>query len=130
MWVFEQRSGQLLHDGVVVGRGYSGLDDGDGVPEPGEGKNDPATQDQRSVGPIPRGRWTIGPAFFHETKGPLVMRLIPAPTTQTFGRSGFLVHGDSRLTPGTASLGCIVLPHDVREQIAESVDRDLEVVSG
>jgi hypothetical protein len=45
-----------------------------------------------------------------------------------FGRSGFLIHGDSIIRPGTASRGCIILAREIREQIAASGDADLEVV--
>ncbi len=130
MWTYRQRTGELLRDGVLVGKGYSGYDDGDGVPEPGEGKNDPAAQEQRAVGPIPRGRWSIGRPFFHEARGPYVMRLSPEPGTETFGRSGFLIHGDSVKRPGTSSLGCIILARSLRILIGESWDRELEVVAG
>lgn len=131
MWGYRQRTGELLWDGELVGVGYSGLDDGDGVLEPGEGKNDPEAEALRGVGPIPRGRYRIGPAFTHPTKGKLVMQLIAMPGTDTHGRSGFLIHGDSRLRPGTASLGCIVMPYDVRLIVSDCVadgDDELEVV--
>jgi hypothetical protein len=130
-FVYRQRTGEMWRDGALVGVGYSGLDDGDGVLEPGEGKNDPGAQQQRSVGPIPVGLYRIGPAFTHPTKGTLVMRLVPMPGTETFGRSGFLIHGDSRVRPGTASLGCIVLSHNARLFVSDCVadgDDDLEVV--
>lgn len=129
MWTYQQSTGELRRDGQLVGKGYSGYDDGDGVAEPGEGKNDPGAQELRSTGPIPRGSWVIGPAFFHETKGPIVMRLLPKPGTATFGRSGFLIHGDSIRRPGTASLGCIILSRSLRIAVAESGDHDLEVVA-
>jgi hypothetical protein len=121
MWTFEQKTGKLLHDGASVGVGYSGH---------GEGKCNPERERERGVGPIPRGFWAIGPAHFSDTKGPVVMRLTPLSGTETYGRSGFLIHGDSIHVPGTASLGCIVLPRALRLAIAESGDTDLEVVSG
>lgn len=130
MWTFEQRTGRLLRDGTYRGRGFSGYEDGDNIPEPGEGKNDPSKQEERNIGPIPRGRWKIGTPFFHQTKGPYVMRLTPMPGTDTFGRSQFLIHGDSIRRPGTGSLGCIVLPRELRIMIGESGDSDLEVVEG
>lgn len=130
MWTYRQRSGELLRDGKFVAKGYSGKDDGDGVPEPGEGKNDPSAQTIRSIGPIPVGRYAIGQPFTHKTAGVFVMRLHPVAGTNTFGRSGFLIHGDSIKNPGTASQGCIVLPRWVRRTIWESRDLELEVVSG
>ena len=38
------------------------------------------------------------------------MPLIPSPTNEMFGRSEFLIHGDSLEHPGAASEGCIILP--------------------
>jgi hypothetical protein len=108
----------------VEGIGYSGH---------GAGVNNPAMQADRDVGPIPRGFYEIGQAFDHPTRGPLVMRLMPRPGTDTFGRSGFLIHGDLKSAPGKhlASLGCIVLDHDLRARIAAAVasgDRLLQVI--
>jgi hypothetical protein len=54
--------------------------------------------------------------------------LKPAASTNTFGRSGFLMHGDSTQSPGSASQGCIIMPRPVREQVWNSGDRDLKVV--
>lgn len=130
-WRYEQRTGRLLHQGELVAIGYSGADDGDGVLEPGEGRNAPEREDQRNVGPIPRGQWMIqGRPFFSELRGPYCLRLVPAPDTDTHGRSAFLIHGDSKKKPGTASHGCIILPRAVRERIWTSGDRYLEVVEG
>ncbi len=117
-WRYEQATGKLWH---LEGQGYSGFE---------ECKNQPDCEDVKDRGPIPRGLWIIGPAFRHPEKGPLVMGLANSRETQTFGRSGFLIHGDmvDPALRGTASHGCIVLPHDVRELIANSDDHDLEVV--
>ena len=93
-------------------------------------KNDPSKQSERGVGPIPVGTYVIGQPFTHATAGTLMMRLSPLAGTNTFGRSGFLIHGDSRKMPGSASRGCIVLPHAIRRTIWESMDHTLEVVSG
>jgi hypothetical protein len=125
---YEQRSGRWQHEGELLGVGYSGLDDGDGIAEPGEGQNDPSKQAVRNIGPIPAGAYWIGEPFTHATAGQLTMRLEPMPGTETFGRSGFLIHGDSK-KKGTASHGCIVLPRAVRLRIAVSPDRQLLVVA-
>ncbi len=45
-----------------------------------------------------------------------------------FGRSGFLIHGDSVSHPGEASEGCIILDRNVRETIANDDDKYLVVV--
>lgn len=45
-----------------------------------------------------------------------------------FSRAVFLIHGDSRKTPGTASSGCIILKLIYRQQMWESNDREIEVI--
>ena len=42
------------------------------------------------------------------------------------GRDGFLIHGDN--TRHDASTGCIILPRDVRDQISNTGDNDIDVV--
>lgn len=113
--------------GDLLARGYSGHDDGDGIPEPTDGKNDPSKQGVRGVGPIPVGHYTIGPP--EPGHGGYTLRLHPKPGTDTLGRSGFLIHGDSIKNPGTASLGCIIIPRGARMKVWTSGDHDLEVVT-
>lgn len=129
MWVYVQRTGELWRDGQIVARGYAGFDDGDGLVEPGEGKNDPGAQGQRAVGPLPVGRYTIGPPFHHPTAGAYTLRLEPHAGNDMLGRAGFLIHGDRSDVPGAASLGCIVVSRAVRTVIAGSGDYELTVVS-
>lgn len=117
MWRYEQKTGRLWR---LVAEGYSGHD---------EGKNQPDLDSVRNVGPIPRGRWLITEKFDHPHKGPWCLRLQPVPGTDTHGRSGFLVHGDSISAPGTASEGCIIVSRGVRQRIWESDDHELEVVA-
>jgi len=120
MWTFAQKSGALLQDGRQVGTGYSGFD---------EGKNNPAMQAVANMGPIPQGEWSIiGPPVNTAGHGPYVLELRPSPDTNTFGRSGFLMHGDSVNSPGCASHGCIIMPRAIRELVWSSGDSDLEVV--
>ena len=120
-WTYSQRSGELQQDGGHVATGYSGA---------GAGKNNPALENVPNVGPIPRGEWTIaGPPADTPDHGPYVLRLNPAAGTETFGRSGFLMHGDSKEHPGCASHGCVILPRSVREQVWDSGDRELEVLA-
>jgi hypothetical protein len=122
MWTYAQKTGALRQpNGKVVAKGYSGFDNG---------KNNPAMQAIHDVGPIPQGEWTItGPPFNTPEHGPFVLRLLPSTTTNTFERSGFLMHGDSIHAPGTASRGCIIMPRTVREQVWNSGDTELEVVA-
>lgn len=105
----------------LEGEGYSGH---------GAGVNNPLMQAERDLGPIPRGFYDISGPFDHPTRGDFVMRLTPRPGDEMFRRSGFLMHGDLKSAPGKhlASLGCIIMPRDVRERVAESGDKLLEVV--
>ncbi len=120
-WTYSQKSGDLDQDGNKIATGYSGA---------GTGKNNPKMQEVHNVGPIPQGDWTIsGPPVDTKTHGPFVLKLTPTPETETFGRSGFLMHGDSKEHPGTASQGCIIVPRTVREQVWKSGDHDLKVVA-
>ncbi len=120
MWTYAQKTGALLQDGQPVATGYSGFDNG---------KNNPAMQAVHNLGPIPQGGWTIvGPPANTPDHGPFVLRLNPVPGTNTFGRSGFLMHGDSIESPGCASHGCVIMPRTVREQVWNSGDTEFEVV--
>jgi type VI secretion system (T6SS) effector TldE1-like protein len=130
-WIYRQSTGDLAHVtadtagridtfGGLPGAGYSGH---------GEGLNNPAMQHVRSVGPIPRGRWTIGAPYDSDTVGAFALPLLPDPDTETFGRSAFVIHGDNYHQDRSASRGCIVLPRKVREAIHESDDSELEVVA-
>jgi hypothetical protein len=120
-WVYTQLSGALSHDGAIVGLGYSGIDDG---------LNNHADENMPNLGPIPVGTYNIGDAFTHSECGPVSMRLEPDQNTDTFGRSGFLIHGDNQQMNHTASHGCIILPRIVRAAIASSKDKALVVVEG
>jgi hypothetical protein len=121
MWIYRQKSGVLANGDRPVASGYSGFH---------EGKNNPALQDKAGLGPLPQGAYWIGEEFDAEEHGPVAIHLIPVPHSQMFGRSGFLIHGDSASHPGEASHGCIILPRPIREQIAASTDRLLVVISG
>ena len=119
MWTYSQPFGDLSKDGVHIGVGYSGF---------GAGKNNPALQEAHDIGPIPLGRYSIGPPHDTAAHGPHVMALTPAAGTDMFGRAGFLIHGDSIANPGAGSHGCIVLAPAIRHQISISGDTQLEVV--
>jgi hypothetical protein len=94
MWTYEQTTGNIYQDGVYVGPRYSGLDDG---------KNNPDMQDVQGKGPIPVGEYSIGAMEDSGNLGPAVMPLEPQPATETFGRSGFFIHGDDIQHPGEGS---------------------------
>jgi len=122
-WLYAQATGKLYYvddktgKQTYIGRGYSGK---------GEGLNNPKMQHVEDVGPIPQGEWTIGEAT--SKKGPLTLPLTAAEGTETFGRTGLLIHGDNRFMNYTASKGCIIMPKSIREQINKSEDKKLKVV--
>lgn len=124
-WIYEIKRALIWKVPIVVGSvgyfGYSGHE---------TGKNNPAMQDDIDVGPIPVGNWLISTFFDHPKKGPIVARLTPLPETNVFGRSAFMIHGDSIADPGEASLGCIILAKPARIAIRDSNDYNLEVISG
>lgn len=120
MWLYVQASGELYAgDGELVAVGYAGS---------GQGKNNPGMQTVHNVGPIPCGRYTIEAPIHTVTHGPYVLGLSPARRNAMFGRSAFLLHGDSVVHPGTASEGCIILPRVVRERVWTSGDHQLLVI--
>lgn len=118
MWVYEQVTGRLTEDDLLVGRGYSGT---------GEGRNNPDMQSTPNVGPIPEGGYTIGAPYDHPHLGPHVLNLIPDPANQMFGRTDFRIHGNNMAND--ASHGCIILSRPLREAISASHDNRLVVVS-
>lgn len=130
MWTYKQKTGELevtvtyesnVTSTEVIASGYSGA---------GRGKNNPDYQSVPDQGPIPQGQWLIcGPPIDTPSHGPYVLHLAPCENTNTFGRSGFLIHGDSKQHPGEASHGCIILPRAIREKVWQSGDRDLLVTA-
>ena len=116
-WTYSQSTGTLTGPAGQVATGYSGT---------GAGRNAPAMQATRNIGPIPQGAYTVGTPHDTSTHGPHVMRLAPVPGTQTFGRDGFLIHGDNRRHD--ASQGCIILDRAARDRIGNSADTRLNVV--
>jgi hypothetical protein len=130
MYVYQQSTGDLQRDGEHLGICYSGH---------GAGLNNPDLEHVHNYGPIPKGIYTIGPAFRHNTKGAVCMRLIPdghdacgraIPLAEDAqGRDGFLIHGDNKLMNHTASEGCIIASLTIRQDIAQSKDRELLVIA-
>ena len=119
MWTYKQSSGLLM--GPITATGYSGH---------GDGLNNPGYQTVHGIGPLPKGAYTIGePLDPPDHLGPLAMPLTPSTTNVMFGRSAFFIHGDNAAMNHTASDGCIILPHDVRQAIANSADKDLLVIT-
>lgn len=121
MFSYSQSSGVLTQNSAPMLEGdkcYSGT---------GDGRNNPAMQGVKNVGPIPQGRYRIGMAFDDPKMGPIVMALLPLPGTDTLGRDGFFMHGDNK--EDDASHGCLVAPPAVRYAVDASRDRILEVTS-
>lgn len=115
-WVWDQSEGSLYLNGRRLCVGYSGR---------GSGRNNPAKEDVRAVGPIPAGKWRIGKPRRSARTGPHIMDLTPIGHT-AHGRSAFQIHGDN--AAGDASSGCIILPRKYREQISASGLDVIEVV--
>ena len=118
-WVYSQSTGELSLDGEHVAIGYSGA---------GAGKNNPGMQQIPNKGPVPQSQYEISTPYKHPTKGPVVMHLTPINGTETFGRSKFLIHGDSISHPGKGSEGCIVVGPAIRSRMAISSERIILVV--
>jgi len=122
-WIYHQLTGKFIDaTGTVQGMGYSG--------QPPH-KNDPDSQALHNMGPIPCGMWQAVELIPESsTHGPYAIRLEPYLETETFGRSGFMLHGDSIERPGYASDGCIIQARLVREMFWQSLDHDIQVIKG
>lgn len=122
MWIYQQSTGKLSLNGVLVGTGYSGM---------GADKNQPADESIKNLGPLPEGFYTIGSVMAHGpgATGAYVLPLAPDASDVMFGRSGFYMHGDSISHPGFASEGCIVMSYAVRIAVATSLDKRLQVIA-
>lgn len=117
-WTYNSATGNLHHDGTYVATGYAGR---------GAGYNNPWMQSVPNTGPLPTGRYTIGPQYNSPNTGRATMALTPAPENEMYGRSAFRIHGDNSRRNGTASEGCMIFDRDIRDQIANSGDNDLVV---
>ncbi len=121
-WLWDQSAGLMLDpDGKQYCGGYSGK---------GEGLNNPAMQHVAATGPIPQGMWRIGPleALSRRT-GKNISRLDPLPSTKTFGRSAFQIHGDNGKGNRSASSGCIIIAPQFRVPMINSPVNLLKVIA-
>ena len=130
VWEYSQANGTMQHvDDTTGARGqlYTGLYSGDA-----NHFNNPGSQNIQGEGPIPQGPYKIGPEYNNKgSTGPATMNLTPDmsnPTTYTFGRSLFRIHGDKSSCNHCASEGCIISPHSLRDLINNSGDNKLWVV--
>lgn len=113
--LFIGRTGALFQDGVWAGHGA--------------GRNNPAMQDAKGVGPLPVGLYSYGPAYHHPHLGPFAMPLTQL-SGQTYGRSGFFIHAAAFVHPENSSDGCLIVGPYGRQQIdsyARGAGRVLEV---
>jgi len=101
------------------------------------GKNNPAKEGVKGVGPLPGGLYTADwLELVHAIVGKFAIHLKPDATTEArivaYGRepASFFLHGDSYEHPGEASDGCIVQALNVRQQFWNSGDHRIEVISG
>lgn len=101
---YNSRTGETNIEGCT---GYSGT---------GRGRNNPEREGVRDEGPIPRGRYTIGPPRNSRRTGDFILDL-GADGHDARGRDFFQIHGDNQ--EGDASQGCIILPRACREAINE-----------
>ena len=109
LFAYEQKTGIMKREGSYIWTGYSGH---------GVGTNNVEFENVHDVGPIPRGAYVFGKPEDHPKLGPYAVPIIPKPGTNTFGRSGFYLHGDD--AEHDASLGCIVKsPRPAREIVHE-----------
>lgn len=119
-WVYEQLSGRMLKQGGgLLATGYSGA---------GNGKNNPTEEHVQNVGPLPEGFYDVQAPFDSPKHGPYALPLYPDAGNAMYGRSEFLIHGDSLERPGNASQGCIIMPRFAREMIWNGGDHRLQVV--
>jgi hypothetical protein len=119
-WTYSQSTGQLRHNGRLIATGYSGAGH-----NAASGRNNPALQGVRDVGPIPQGLYAIGRPYRHARLGPHVMNLDPVGH-DALGRTDFRIHGNN--PTNDASQGCIILNRPVRQRISRSGDGQLLVI--
>ena len=114
---YHQASGVIeTPDGVTVAFGWAGN---------GEGKNNPAMQDKRGIGPLPQGLYVVGAWENHPRLGKMVAPLHQIDG-ETFGRDDFFIHGPS-VDPshyGQESMGCIVTPFTSRLKVREELPEE------
>jgi RHS repeat-associated protein len=132
-WLYIQSTGDLLHlnadgyadyaaNGGNAGYGYSGY---------GEGLNNPEAESIQAIpggdptsGPIPAQRYSIGQPFHSQHTGSLVFPLTPVGGLNARGRTRLEIHDDNHHHNHTASTGCIIEPHNVRQRMADGLAND------
>lgn len=106
---YEQVTGRLSEDdGKVIGFGWAGHL---------QGKNNPDMENIKGVGPLPKGKYTVGDPEDGTHLGPLAFPLTPDPANEMYGRSGFFIHGADQEHPALSSDGCIIMGRVAREYL-------------
>lgn len=125
-WVYEQATGKLYNpDGNFVAKGYAGGNCGKNP----EGKNNPALQGVKSVGPLPVGIYTLGDPVLQSHLGPFAIPLVPDSSNIMYNRGDFFIHGDAIDAPGSASEGCVIMPRNIRNNLWCSLDHQIQVIA-
>ncbi len=110
--IFSQSIGDFACTDDITGQQYLTCS---GYAGRGAGLNNPNAQNQRRVGPLPQGDYSVGAPTGR--RGPMTFPLTPGPNNTMYGRGGFLIHGDNAAHNNTASSGCPVLPPACRAGI-------------
>lgn len=84
----------------------------------GSVRDDPDATALKGQGPIPVGIYRALAPRTHPTLGPVAIPLEAHPSTETYGRSGFYIHGDNGRADYSASSGCIVCQRSARLRVA------------
>ena len=115
---------------TLLGTGYSGIDTNRFNHNPNliQGRNNPDAQGEQFIGPLPRGLYYVGDAYYSEKYKDNTMNLTPSPANDMLGRNSFLIHSNNSKHPTEASEGCIVAGPDIRQEIAEARYKYLWVV--
>ena len=116
MNIYNSKTGMFRFTDLSFSHCYSGT---------GKGRNNPAMEAVKAVGPIPRGMWLIIGVKDSVNTGPYSLILEPVEH-DAHGRSLFRIHGDNK--EHDASHGCIIMsPLELRRKIWQSGDHSLRV---
>lgn len=80
----------------------------------GAGRNNPAMENVKGVGPLPAGLYRYEGMIDGGHLGPDVMHLVRIDDGPDFGRGHFYVHGATIVNPAMSSDGCIIVDHPHR----------------
>lgn len=125
-WFYIQDSGVILDEQKrKVTVGWAGH---------GAGRNNPAMQQVHDTGPLPQGLYKVGSWGDAESEPSYPAHLGPfiASITQiegeTFGRSGFYIHGPGGADPLQSSKGCIEIHRPGRLLVMQGAPDFMRVV--